>query len=88
MCAASGRASLPSVAGLHGEVHEEQFARLSEGQHPETGEQFVRHQTAREYVNERGETVRSMEHRAGLGCDVQRAEICLSDGAWLAATTG
>ena len=51
--------------GLHGEVREEQFARLSEGQHPETGEQLVRHQTAREYVNERGDTVRSMEHRAG-----------------------
>jgi conjugative relaxase-like TrwC/TraI family protein len=51
--------------GLHGEVNEQQFARLSEGQHPETGEQLVRHQTAREYVNDRGETVRSMEHRAG-----------------------
>jgi conjugative relaxase-like TrwC/TraI family protein len=51
--------------GLHGEVNEQQFARLSEGQHPETGEQLVRHQTAREYENERGVTVHSMEHRAG-----------------------
>jgi len=51
--------------GLHGEVEERQFARLSEGQHPETGEQLVQHQTAREYVNASGETVRSMEHRAG-----------------------
>jgi len=51
--------------GLSGEVQEQQFARLSEGQHPETGEQLVRHQTAREYVNAQGETVRSMEHRAG-----------------------
>ena len=51
--------------GLHGEVQEQQFARLAEGQHPETGEQLVRHQTAREYVNANGETVRSMEHRAG-----------------------
>ncbi|MEG9436372.1 relaxase domain-containing protein [Edaphobacter sp. HDX4] len=51
--------------GLSGEVHEEQFARLSEGQHPGTGEQLVRHQTAREYENGRGEAVRSMEHRAG-----------------------
>ena len=51
--------------GLTGEVNEQQFARLSEGQHPATGEQLVRHQTAREYTNERGETVRSMEHRAG-----------------------
>jgi hypothetical protein len=38
-------------------VGEEQFARLSEGQHPATGEQLVRHQTAREYVNEQGQTV-------------------------------
>jgi conjugative relaxase-like TrwC/TraI family protein len=51
--------------GLNGEVSEQQFARLSEGQHPETGEQLVRHQTAREYVNANGETVRTMEHRAG-----------------------
>ena len=51
--------------GLTGEVKEEQFARLSEGQHPATGEQLVRHQTAREYENGRGEMVRSMEHRAG-----------------------
>jgi conjugative relaxase-like TrwC/TraI family protein len=51
--------------GLTGEVQEQQFARLSEGQHPATGEQLVRHQTAREYENERGVTVHSMEHRAG-----------------------
>jgi conjugative relaxase-like TrwC/TraI family protein len=51
--------------GLRGEVGEQQFARLSEGQHPETGEQLVKHQTARKYVNDRGDTVRTMEHRAG-----------------------
>ncbi len=51
--------------GLQGEVHEQQFARLAEGQHPETGEQLVRHQTAREYVNAQGDMVRTMEHRAG-----------------------
>jgi conjugative relaxase-like TrwC/TraI family protein len=51
--------------GLEGEVSEQQFARLSEGQHPETGEQLVRHQAARVYASERGETVRAMEHRAG-----------------------
>ena len=51
--------------GLHGEVQEQQFARLAEGQHPETGEQLVKHQTAREYVNANGDTVRTMEHRAG-----------------------
>jgi conjugative relaxase-like TrwC/TraI family protein len=51
--------------GLRGEVREEHFQRLSEGQHPMTGEQLVRHQTAREYVNKRGEKVSPMEHRAG-----------------------
>jgi conjugative relaxase-like TrwC/TraI family protein len=51
--------------GLTGEVKEQQFARLAEGQHPMTGEQLVRHQTARDYENERGGVVRSMEHRAG-----------------------
>jgi conjugative relaxase-like TrwC/TraI family protein len=51
--------------GLSGEVREEHFERLANGQHPITGEQLVRHQTAREYVDERGETVSTMEHRAG-----------------------
>src|SRR5260221_10544481 len=51
--------------GLRGDVSEEQFQRLSEGQHPTTGEQLVRYQTAREYTNEHGEQVRTMEHRAG-----------------------
>jgi conjugative relaxase-like TrwC/TraI family protein len=51
--------------GLTGEVQEQQFARLSEGQHPVTSEQLVRHQPAREYENGRGEMVRSIEHRAG-----------------------
>ncbi len=51
--------------GLRGGVEEEQFRRLSEGQHPFTGEQLVRHQTPREYANAQGEQVRSIEHRAG-----------------------
>ena len=51
--------------GLRGGVQEEQFRRLSEGQDPITGEQLVRYQTAREYVNEQGKTVKAMEHRAG-----------------------
>ena len=50
--------------GLRGEVQEEHFQHLANGQHPLTGEQLVRHQTAREYVNARGETVSTMEHRA------------------------
>jgi conjugative relaxase-like TrwC/TraI family protein len=51
--------------GLHGEVREEYFQRLSEGQQPITGEQLIRHQTAREYISARGEKVSPMEHRAG-----------------------
>src|SRR5438876_929639 len=51
--------------GLRGEVREEHSRRLSEGQHPMSGEQLVRHQTAREYVNRHGRKVSPMEHRAG-----------------------
>jgi conjugative relaxase-like TrwC/TraI family protein len=51
--------------GLFGNVSEEQFRRLAEGQHPITGEQLVRHRAAREYVNEQGQKIRTMEHRAG-----------------------
>jgi conjugative relaxase-like TrwC/TraI family protein len=51
--------------GLCGGVQEEQFRRLSDGQHPVSGKQLVRHQTAREYVSEQGKTVKTMEHRAG-----------------------
>ena len=51
--------------GLSGEVREEHFQHLAEGQHPTTGEQLIRHQPAREYMNRRGEEVSAMEHRAG-----------------------
>ncbi len=51
--------------GLRGEVREEHFQKLSEGHHPMSGEQLVRHQTAREYVNRHGRKVSPMEHRAG-----------------------
>jgi conjugative relaxase-like TrwC/TraI family protein len=51
--------------GLVGEVREVHFQRLAEGQHPATSEQLVRHQTARETKNARGESVTTMEHRAG-----------------------
>jgi conjugative relaxase-like TrwC/TraI family protein len=50
---------------LHGEVSEEHFQGLTEGQHPITGEQLVRHKAAREYVDENGHKTRTMEHRAG-----------------------
>jgi conjugative relaxase-like TrwC/TraI family protein len=51
--------------GLRGEVTEEQFSRLANGQHPVTGEQLVRRKAASEYMSPRGVRVRTMEHRAG-----------------------
>ena len=50
---------------LHGPVHDEQFARLAEGRHPQTGEQLVRHQVSRTYEGKSGKEVTSVEHRAG-----------------------
>jgi len=50
---------------LQGPVHDEQFARLAEGQHPRTGEQLVRHQVSRTYEGKGGKEVTSVEHRAG-----------------------
>lgn len=51
--------------GLSGQVGGEEFVRLSEGQHPLTGEQLVRHRQAYEYQKADGETIQSTEHRAG-----------------------
>ncbi len=51
--------------GLHGAVGSEHFAQLSEGQHPETEAQMVRHQTAKTYEGKYGREVTSVEHRAG-----------------------
>ena len=42
-----------------------EFARLSEGQHPRTGEQLVRHRKVHDYKTEEGKTVAPVEHRAG-----------------------
>jgi hypothetical protein len=50
--------------GLQGEVRRNTFSDWRTGNIPITEEQLVRHQTAREYVNARGETVSTMEHRA------------------------
>src|SRR5580692_5512956 len=51
--------------GLQGGVGSEHFARLSEGQHPHTEEQLVRHQVSRTYEGKFGKEVISAEHRAG-----------------------
>jgi conjugative relaxase-like TrwC/TraI family protein len=50
---------------LAGAVESEHFARLSEGQHPHTAEQLVRHQVSRTYEGKFGKEVTSAEHRAG-----------------------
>jgi len=50
---------------LSGPVHDEQFARLAEGQHPQTGQQLVRHQVSRTYEGKGGKEITSVEHRAG-----------------------
>src|SRR5262249_36277052 len=53
---------LAEAWGLTGEVSATQFGRLAEGQHPETGEQLVRHRAAAAVAHERGPT---RTHRAG-----------------------
>jgi conjugative relaxase-like TrwC/TraI family protein len=51
--------------GLEGAVGNDHFARLSEGQHPITEAQLVRHQVSRTYDGKGGREMTSVEHRAG-----------------------
>jgi conjugative relaxase-like TrwC/TraI family protein len=51
--------------GLAGAVSAEDFAKLSQGQHPQTGEQLVRQRASYEYQDADGKTIKTMEHRAG-----------------------
>ena len=51
--------------GLAGAVSAEDFARLSQGQHPQTGDQLVKQRASYEYTDANGKTVKTMEHRAG-----------------------
>ncbi len=51
--------------GLNGAVSAADFARLSQGQHPESGERLVRQRASYEYQGTDGKTVKTMEHRAG-----------------------
>ena len=50
---------------LIGPVRADHFAHLSEGRHPKSGAQLVKHQPARTYENEYGKQITSAEHRAG-----------------------
>jgi conjugative relaxase-like TrwC/TraI family protein len=56
---------LASRFGLAGAVSAADFARLSQGQHPETGEQLIRQRGSYEYRGTDGKTIKTMEHRAG-----------------------
>src|SRR5438477_9951781 len=56
---------LAAQLGLAGAVSAAYFARLSQGQHPETGDQLVRQRASYEYQGADGKTVKTMEHRAG-----------------------
>jgi conjugative relaxase-like TrwC/TraI family protein len=56
---------LASQFGLAGAVSAEDFARLSQGQHPQTAEQLVRQRASYQYMDADGKTVKTMEHRAG-----------------------
>src|SRR5580692_10597683 len=51
--------------GVAGAVSAEDFARLSQGQHPQSGEQLVRQRASYEYQDADGTSVETMEHRAG-----------------------
>lgn len=55
---------LAAQFSLVGSVSAEDFAKLSQGQHPQTGEQLVRQRASYEYKTV-GKTVKTMEHRAG-----------------------
>jgi conjugative relaxase-like TrwC/TraI family protein len=56
---------LASDLGLKGEVSADDFARMSEGKHPRTGEQLVEQRLPHEYKTADGKTVKTMGHRAG-----------------------
>ena len=57
---------LSEELGLTGEVSEKEFASLSRGIHPQTGEQFIRHVKPRTIIDEKGKTHQTKSHRAGL----------------------
>jgi conjugative relaxase-like TrwC/TraI family protein len=56
---------LATSLGLSGEVAPLEFSRLTEGQHPQTEEQMVKHREGKEYANADGSVTKPVEHRAG-----------------------
>src|SRR5246127_3835298 len=65
MIAGEWQGRLAARFGLTRAVSAEDFGKLSQGQHPETGEQLVRQRASYEYQCADGKTVKTMEHRAG-----------------------
>src|ERR1039458_4948210 len=58
---------LAAQFGLAGAVSADDFAKLSQGQHPQTGEQLVRQRASYEYQDADRKTIQTMEHSAGWG---------------------
>lgn len=56
---------LAASLGLSGEVAPLEFARLTEGKHPQTEAQMVKHREGMEYTNPDGTVTKPVEHRAG-----------------------
>lgn len=56
---------LATDLGLKGDVRAEDFAKMSEGKHPRTGEQLVEQRLPHQYKTADGKTVKTMGHRAG-----------------------
>ena len=56
---------LAASLGLSGEVAPLEFSRLTEGMHPQTEAQMVRHREGQEYTNADGSVTKPVEHRAG-----------------------
>src|SRR3984957_6302929 len=56
---------LSTQFGLAGAVSAEEFAKISQGQDPQTGVQLVRQRASYEYQDAEGKTIKTMEHRAG-----------------------
>jgi conjugative relaxase-like TrwC/TraI family protein len=61
---ASGTAAWRPSGGLEGPVDELQFARLTQGQHPLSGEQLIRIQTSHAQANATDDRRQTAEHRA------------------------
>jgi conjugative relaxase-like TrwC/TraI family protein len=65
---------LAAELGLKGAVTDEQFDRLTEGQHPNTGDQLIKH---------RQETEKSLSHIAAWDLTFRPGKVCRSLHWWV-----